>query len=120
MTEKTGKAIVFVGPGKPLEAREFPLPDELEPGAALVRTNLATVCGSDMHTWRGRRPFPTPAILGHEAVGTIVKLGLVAGPGLVVLYLGGLWFLTRLRLSRERYGEITRGLAERGSRGAGS
>ncbi len=64
-----------MGVGRPLEMREFPLPDRLEPGAVLVRTSLATVCGSDMHSWRGRRPFPTPAVLGHEGIGTIARLG---------------------------------------------
>ena len=68
-------AIFFTGVGQPLKSREYPLPERLEPGAVLVRTRLATVCGSDMHSWRGRRPFPTPSVLGHEGVGTIVRLG---------------------------------------------
>ena len=72
---KKATAVFFAGVGKPLEAREYPLPERLEPGAVLVKTRLATVCGSDMHSWRGRRPFPTPAVLGHEGVGTIVRLG---------------------------------------------
>jgi len=75
MSIQTGKAILFTGAGKPLESRKFPVPDTLEPGAILVKTALATACGSDMHTWKGRRPFPTPSVLGHEAVGIVVKLG---------------------------------------------
>ena len=75
MSSEMGKAILFMGAGKSLQLREFPVPDKLEPGAVLVRITLATVCGSDMHTWKGRRPFPTPSVLGHEAVGTIVRLG---------------------------------------------
>jgi len=71
---KTGKAIVFLGAGKPLEEREYPIP-EVEPGAILVKTVMSTVCGSDMHSWKGHRPFPTPSILGHEITGKIVKLG---------------------------------------------
>jgi L-iditol 2-dehydrogenase len=70
-----GKAIFFLGVGEPLEAREYPLPEELEPEAILVKTKMATVCGSDMHSWRGRRPFPTPSVLGHEGVGNIIRLG---------------------------------------------
>ncbi len=58
------------------------------------------------------------AAVGNVPGETIFKLGLVAGPGLVIFYLCGLWFITRMRLSRERYSEISRGLAERGSRGA--
>ena len=75
MSPQMGKVIFFMGVGKPLELREFPVPDKLEPGAILVKISLATVCGSDMHTWKGRRPFPTPSVLGHEAVGTIDRLG---------------------------------------------
>ena len=75
MAKKKGNAIFFMGVGKPLEDREYPLPDELEPGAILVKTNIATVCGSDMHSWQGRRPFPTPSVLGHEGVGTVMQMG---------------------------------------------
>ncbi len=75
MSKAMGTAILFLGVGKPLAAREYPLPGELEPEAILVKTRMATVCGSDMHSWRGRRPFPTPAVLGHEGVGSIVRLG---------------------------------------------
>ena len=75
MTQQMGKVILFMGVDKPLEERKFPLPEELESGAILVRTTLATVCGSDMHSWQGRRPFPTPSVLGHEGIGTIVRLG---------------------------------------------
>ncbi len=70
-----GTAIFFIGVGKPLEAREYPLPVDLEPEAVLVKTRMATVCASDMHSWRGRRPFPTPSILGHEGVGTVLRMG---------------------------------------------
>ena len=71
---KSGKAVFFLGVGEPLEDREYPLSDELEPGAILVKTKIATVCGSDMHSWNGRRPFPTPSILGHEGVGIVEKM----------------------------------------------
>jgi len=75
MANKTGKVVLFMGVGEPLEERRFPLPKVLDPGAILVKTGVATVCGSDMHSWRGRRPFPFPSVLGHEGVGTIVQLG---------------------------------------------
>ena len=49
----------------------------LVPGPAelLVRIDLATVCGSDLHTVGGRRPSPVPALLGHEQVGTVLGVG---------------------------------------------
>ncbi|MER5863298.1 zinc-binding dehydrogenase [Kitasatospora sp. NPDC002040] len=45
------------------------------PGELLVRIDLATVCGSDLHTVEGRRPSPAPSLLGHEQVGTVVGVG---------------------------------------------
>jgi putative phosphonate catabolism associated alcohol dehydrogenase len=68
------RAQVFLGAGKPFELREFPLP-EIEPGGLLVKVNTATVCGTDLHIWHGRRRAPTPIILGHEAVGTVYSKG---------------------------------------------
>ncbi|MFJ6661199.1 alcohol dehydrogenase catalytic domain-containing protein [Streptomyces sp. NPDC091377] len=44
-------------------------------GELLVRIDLATVCGSDLHTVEGRRPSPVPAVLGHEQVGTVLGVG---------------------------------------------
>ena len=65
MAETTGKVELFTGVGKPPEERDYPLPQELEPGAVLAKISMATVCGSDMYSWRGRRPFPTPSVLGQ-------------------------------------------------------
>jgi putative phosphonate catabolism associated alcohol dehydrogenase len=73
--QKFGRAIVFHGSGLPLEERQYPLPEALAPGSLLLRTRMATVCGSDVNTWLGKRPFPTPSILGHEIVGSIAALG---------------------------------------------
>ena len=54
---------------------KFSIPEKINPSEAIVKISLTTICGSDVHTWLGHRPFPTPAILGHEIVGKIVKLG---------------------------------------------
>ncbi|OGL06825.1 MAG: hypothetical protein A3H48_04795 [Candidatus Rokubacteria bacterium RIFCSPLOWO2_02_FULL_71_18] len=73
----TGKAAVFFGPGKPFELREVPIP-EVEPDAVLVKVALATVCGSDLHFWRGDAPLRLPDdgwIFGHEMTGRVAKLG---------------------------------------------
>lgn len=51
----------------------------LGPGDALVEVELATICGSDVHTTTGRRSAPAPLVLGHEAVGRVVA----TGPGAV-------------------------------------
>jgi threonine dehydrogenase-like Zn-dependent dehydrogenase len=58
-----------------LWVRDFPLPESLEPGAALVRTVMAGICGTDVHLWRGELPITLPIVLGHETVGRIVQLG---------------------------------------------
>lgn len=69
---ETARAQLYHGPGRPFELREIPLPDRLQPGEVLARIRLATVCGSDLHTVEGRRGAPTPCVLGHEAVGTVL------------------------------------------------
>ncbi|MEA1958910.1 MAG: zinc-binding dehydrogenase [Chloroflexota bacterium] len=76
---ETGRAAVYHGLGKPFEFREYPVTDP-EPGAILVKVTMANICGSDMHQWRGDIDLgalgsPLPAIIGHEMVGKIVKLG---------------------------------------------
>ncbi len=71
---KTARAAVMTAAGKDLEIVEYPLP-EVAPGCVLVKVTCCTICGSDVHSWRGRRAAPTPAILGHEIVGQVVELG---------------------------------------------
>lgn len=63
------------GPGT-LEIRENAVP-EPGPDDAVLRTRLATVCGSDLHFLHD---FPLPrgveqVAMGHEAVGTVAALG---------------------------------------------
>ena len=71
-----GRAMVTVAPGAPMEAREYeardPRPDEI-----LVRVTIATLCGSDLHMWRGEVPWfqPHPGIQGHEMAGVVAALG---------------------------------------------
>ncbi len=65
---------MFTGPDQPLEIQSLPLP-ELREGEALIRVSCCTLCGSDLHTYQGHRPTPTPTILGHEILGRIEALG---------------------------------------------
>lgn len=58
----------------PLALREFALP-KIEPGGALVRTEMAGICGTDVHLWKGELKISLPVILGHETVGHIEQLG---------------------------------------------
>lgn len=45
--------------------------EELQPGQVLVEVSCCTICGSDLHTFSGRRTAPVDCILGHEIIGTI-------------------------------------------------
>lgn len=72
--ERAGRAAVMTAAKAPLQLRTYPLP-EVAAGCLLVRITCCTICGSDLHTWLGRRPSPTPVILGHEIVGQVVELG---------------------------------------------
>ena len=67
------RAAVFHSPGRPVALEDLPLP-ELGAGEALVRVECCTLCGSDLHTIRGKRTVRTPLILGHEIVGRITEL----------------------------------------------
>ncbi|NUP28747.1 MAG: alcohol dehydrogenase catalytic domain-containing protein [Nocardia sp.] len=72
LTRRLTRAAVWSETGVELRDLELPTPG---PGELLVRVSLATVCGSDLHTVAGRRPAPSPSILGHEAVGRVVAAG---------------------------------------------
>ena len=72
--QTTGRAAVMMHAKAPLDLREYPL-SPVEKGWALVRISCCTICGSDLHTWLGNRPGPTPIILGHEITGRIVEMG---------------------------------------------
>jgi D-arabinose 1-dehydrogenase-like Zn-dependent alcohol dehydrogenase len=78
---KTARAAVVAEYGKPIEIRELPVPQEteLEPGSLLVRVDVASVCGSDVHQWDGMTqalaPAQLPIVLGHEMMGTVVAFG---------------------------------------------
>lgn len=71
---ETGRICVFDGPGEPLRVERVPLP-KLAAGEVLVRITCCTLCGSDLHTFAGRRSEPTPSVLGHEMVGVVEALG---------------------------------------------
>ncbi len=73
---KTSKAAVLEGPGK-ITVQEFPLP-AIGPEEALLRVEMAGVCGSDVGIYRGkatRALRPYPIIMGHEIFGSIAEVG---------------------------------------------
>ncbi len=66
----TSRAAVFSGVSGQLEIRDLAKPVPAE-GEILVRILGCTLCGSDLHTFEGRRQAPVPTVLGHEIVGQI-------------------------------------------------
>lgn len=70
---RRGRAAVLTAPNR-LETWEVDVPDPL-PGGALVRVQLAGVCGTDLHLLKGAYQLDVPITLGHEGVGVIEALG---------------------------------------------
>ena len=69
------KAAVFHGPHQPLTIEDVDI-DKPIGREVLVRIVASGVCHSDLHFVDGFYPFPTPAILGHEAAGIVEAVGL--------------------------------------------
>jgi len=63
--------------GAPLAVEEVPVPQTLEPGALLVKTDCCTICGTDVHLVNGSlaRKVDLPVISGHEMTGRVVAKG---------------------------------------------
>jgi alcohol dehydrogenase len=69
------KALVYKGPGSK-SWEEVPRPSVRDDTDAIVRVDVTTICGSDLHILKGDTPEVTEGrILGHEAVGTVEEVG---------------------------------------------
>ena len=61
-------------PGK-IEFRDVPLPP-LAPTEVLIKVKVATICGSDLHIFKGKHPsVELPIPVGHEIAGEIIEVG---------------------------------------------
>ncbi|HIM29868.1 MAG TPA: alcohol dehydrogenase [Planctomycetes bacterium] len=67
-------AAIFHGAGKNLELRRVSTPRPVAT-EMVVRVLGCTVCGSDLHSFDGRRDVAVPTVLGHEIVGEIICCG---------------------------------------------
>jgi len=71
---KTYPMAVVKTPGR-VEFEQRRLPD-LSGDQVLIKTKAVAICGSDVHTFKGKHPFaPLPAALGHELSGEIARIG---------------------------------------------
>ena len=69
------KALTYGGPGR-RGWQEVPDAAVLDPEDAVVRVDVVTICGTDLHILKGDVPEVEPGrILGHEAVGTVTAVG---------------------------------------------
>jgi threonine dehydrogenase-like Zn-dependent dehydrogenase len=73
----TSRAAVLRKFKEPLVIEEVPIPTEIEPGAALVRIEACSICGTDVHLWQGSLSLKVnlPVIIGHEMVGRVMSVG---------------------------------------------
>jgi alcohol dehydrogenase len=69
------RAVIYQSPGV-VAVAEVPKPNIIHSTDAIVRVNLAGICGTDLHVVRGDFPGMTPgSIVGHEFVGSVVEVG---------------------------------------------
>jgi 2-desacetyl-2-hydroxyethyl bacteriochlorophyllide A dehydrogenase len=75
---------------------DFELPD-LRPHDILLRVRACSICGSDLHVYKGLHPYaPLPACTGHELAGDVVEVGsavtrVKSGDRVALLRGGGTW-----------------------------
>jgi propanol-preferring alcohol dehydrogenase len=72
------RAMLFEKVGEPLRLTEFAVPPP-GPGQVLIRVNACAVCRTDLHVVDGELSRPKlPLIPGHEIIGKVSQLGVVA------------------------------------------
>jgi len=65
---------VVSAPGK-VEFQEKRLP-ELSPKEVLIGVKASSICGSDLHIFKGKHPSaPLPVAIGHELSGEVLRIG---------------------------------------------
>jgi alcohol dehydrogenase len=106
------RALVFHGPGNKAW-EEVARPEIAVDTDAIVRVDVTTICGTDLHILNGDVPAMTEGrIIGHEAVGTVEEIGagvktLTAGDRVLVSCVTSCGSCFSCRSSR--YGQCTGG-----------
>lgn len=71
---ETRRMAIVTAPGQ-VELQERPLP-ELGPTDVRIRVEAATLCGSDLHIFKGKHPAAAlPVAVGHELAGQVEAVG---------------------------------------------
>jgi threonine dehydrogenase-like Zn-dependent dehydrogenase len=69
------KAVVYHGPHD-VKVEDVQKPSIQDPQDVILKVTLATLCGTDLHPYRGSLPgFQDGTILGHEFVGVVDEVG---------------------------------------------
>ena len=58
-----------------VSVKEVDIPKIIDLLDAIVRITSAAICGSELHTYRGRLPTKHPMTFGHENMGIIEEVG---------------------------------------------
>ncbi len=76
MTKQVPGLVNYAREPLSVELREVPVP-EIGDRDVLLRVGAVSICGSDLHQWRGSQSWPVnyPCILGHEFAGTVARTG---------------------------------------------
>ncbi|KAI0031854.1 chaperonin 10-like protein [Vararia minispora EC-137] len=77
---QTHKAVVWRPPARDIRVEQVPIPKIEHPDDAIVKIQLAGLCGSDLHVYRGDEDVHEPHVCGHELIGHVVALGSSFGP----------------------------------------
>jgi S-(hydroxymethyl)glutathione dehydrogenase / alcohol dehydrogenase len=68
------RAVVYQRP-RHVSVEHQPDPCIEHPRDAIVRVTATSICGSDLHIYRGHLPQARPFVLGHELVGVVEDVG---------------------------------------------
>ncbi|TFY63933.1 hypothetical protein EVG20_g6133 [Dentipellis fragilis] len=72
---QTQLAVKWYPPRCDVRLESVPVPRVQHPDDAIVKIELAGLCGSDLHAYRGLEDISQPHVCGHEFVGHVVALG---------------------------------------------
>jgi threonine dehydrogenase-like Zn-dependent dehydrogenase len=69
------KAVRWEGKPFSVSVEEVDVPKIKDPLDAIVRVTSTTLCGCDLHVYRGRAKTSPPLTLGHESLGIVEEIG---------------------------------------------
>lgn len=76
-SSETMKGVVWEGKPFHMAVKDVKKPRIEHKNDAIVRITTAAICGTDLHTYHGLLGSTEPPwVMGHEAIGTVVEVGL--------------------------------------------